>query len=62
MIRKYFYDFNLFSSRSKIYPESVYGGGIVVELVIIVCEILGPAAALGICLTLLAIALGKVRV
>jgi hypothetical protein len=34
----------------------------VVELVIIVCEILGPAAALGICLTLLAIALGKVRV
>jgi len=33
-----------------------------VDIVITVCEFLGPAAAILICLTLLAIALDKIRV
>jgi hypothetical protein len=32
-----------------------------VDVVILICELLGPAAAVIICLTLLGIAIGKIR-
>lgn len=61
LIHKYFYLFFTDLRRRKI-SGSKFSGRKMVEIVITVCELLGPAAAILIGITLLGIALEKISV
>ena len=60
-IRRYFYEFNTRGGNRKLSTLKLPGRNMV-DLVITVCELLGPIAATTIGIILLGIALEKIRV